>query len=136
MHAASVHDDVSWVTANNPSTGPDDTSGGVGGIQPLGMTPSAPSGCRFIVWEVSQNANGPWLGARGGREGCSNWATYKVKIMKHVRFAPDKVVAVADGAANSTAVAVGRCAGRGTYYTRVQSSTGNSFDKGERRVLR
>ena len=129
-----------WVTSNHPVTAPDHEGTPLGfsnpdGFSPMGMTPSEPSGCRFIVWEVSQNSTGPWLGARAGRENCSNYATYKVMIMKEVPLRPDKVIAIAYGEGNSTAVAVGRCDGRATYYTRIESSTGNSFAGGERSKL-
>lgn len=134
-HASNVHDDLSWVTSENPVTAPDIDPGDLNTIQPLGMTPSHPGGCRFVVWEVSQNTQVNWLGARGGRDGCINYAKYKVKIMKHVPVFVDKVIAIAHGEGNSTVVATAPCDGPGIYYTRVESDTGGSFAGGERKWL-
>lgn len=124
--------DTSWVTTNHPAWGIEfePSTDQPDGLQPFYKDGSGPAGsCRLIAWEVSQNPGTPWLGARGGRENCTNVATYKVYIMKHIRFGPDKVIAMVDGPSpNSEAVAVGRCNGSGTYYTRVVSSTGNSFN--------
>ncbi|GAA1475479.1 hypothetical protein GCM10009621_25090 [Corynebacterium felinum] len=87
------------------------------------------------MWEVSQNPHVKWLGARGGRDDCKNHVKYRVKIMKHVRFSPDKVVGIAHGEGSTTVVATAPCDGSGIYYTRVESDTGGSFAGGERKWL-
>lgn len=101
-NAVSVSDDVFGETAN---------------------VVSPRQGCRIIVWEVGQTNQA--LGVRGGREGCSNYATYTVDLRRNRTWLPDESLATATGGGNSTAVAYAGCKGTGTYFGEVRSSTGN-----------
>lgn len=91
--------------------------------------------CQLVIWPVGWDTNTNWLGIRGGREGCDNHATFRVELRKNVWFRPDEVLASTAGEWNNNAVyAYAPCKGRGTYFGRVVSSTGNTKESARKTV--
>lgn len=108
---------------------------GTGGISPAGVIGTGPAGSsRLVAWEVGWDQGTNWLGFQGGRESCANSANFTLKIKKHVRMWPDRVISSTSGRGNQILRTYGACDGRKTYYGEVVSTTGTSI-QGERREL-
>lgn len=124
----------SWMSKASTST-PDTRNnldyGRPGGQQPA--TPNdfkktAPPGtCRLVVWDVGWDQGSNWLGVQGGRENCSNSASFTVEIRKDLRLRPDRVIGSTTGNNNQIVRAFGACTGPAQYYGQVRSSTGSEL---------
>lgn len=129
-HATSLHENFA------PSAVPDSWSNPVGAsstadsedsdlVMPSAFKPSGPDGsCRLVVWDVGWDQNSNWLGVQGGRENCTNPATFTVRLRKDIPWRPDPILGSTTGTNNGIIRAFAACNGAGEYYGDVASSTG------------
>ncbi|SDD80594.1 hypothetical protein [Actinokineospora iranica] len=88
---------------------------------------AAPQACGLGANVPNSNLDGT-----GSRSGCANNVTLTVRVYKEVSLAWDELVGQTSRTnfGNGSLTADGGCAGRGSYYTYVLSSTGNDYSSG------
>lgn len=96
---------------------------GVGG---LAIADPAWAACGLAATAPNSNINGS-----GVRSGCSGTVTLTVRVRKDRPFMPDLTVGSNSATVgNATIWANGSCQGSGSYFTEVQSSSGNQLQSG------